>query len=549
MAELEALGKLRWKKIATIVAIYFLIVIIFLTGITPFKNSFNNMVSNILFSFSYWWFLPFIFPGVGLVYSSFLILNKSRIESIIKLGKKKKRVIVTLILLSSISALFMVIILFILGGSGIFWVAVLSSVKWLGLFGLGVIMLNLNSLIEKMEIKFPKISALKTKALFASYLILAGSLWFIAQQPLPLVITCGPYLTAPTESSMSVIWITNYDSIGWVEYGETPGLGSIEYETEAGLREDSNLRIHKIRLTGLLPGEEYYYQIHSQRVNKIMAYSADFGREISGELHSFKTFDSAQADASFAVLSDLHENGDWFYTFQDEIQESADFVVLNGDFISEFETENQLIRSILKPATDAFASEIPLVMVRGNHETRGALARSLGDYFDSPSGDYYYTFKHGPAGFLVMDTGEDKSDENFEYSGLVDFSDYRDVQTQWLNQTYASLWNETINQQIALMHNPLSPEIILSEEIEEWRVYQQQWATLLNEGGCDVLLSGHWHRNSIINATLGATDFPVIVSGGHANADDYTILIVNVNTTSIDYTYQYKQSVGMMGSI
>ena len=66
--------------------------------------------------------------------------------------------------------------------------------------------------------------------------------------------------------------------------------------------------------------------------------------------------------------------------------------------------------------------------VRGNHETRGRFARSLHDYIATPNGKFYYSFDAGPVHFVVLDTGEDKEDSHPAYSGLTDFTGYREEQ-------------------------------------------------------------------------------------------------------------------------
>lgn len=47
-------------------------------------------------------------------------------------------------------------------------------------------------------------------------------------------------------------------------------------------------------------------------------------------------------------------------------------------------------------------------MTRGNHENRGAYAQHWLDYFPTPTGETYYTFRRGPAFFIVLDGCEDK---------------------------------------------------------------------------------------------------------------------------------------------
>ena len=47
---------------------------------------------------------------------------------------------------------------------------------------------------------------------------------------------------------------------------------------------------------------------------------------------------------------------------------------------------------------------------------------------------FYYTFRHGPAFFVVLDCGEDKPDNDIEYSGLADFDRYRATAADWLKE-------------------------------------------------------------------------------------------------------------------
>jgi hypothetical protein len=94
--------------------------------------------------------------------------------------------------------------------------------------------------------------------------------------------------------------------------------------------------------------------------------------------------------------------------------------------------EPQLYRCVVDPCVQAFARHLPLVYVRGNHDTRGSFARHLLDYFPTDTGRYYYSFNHAGVAFLVLDGGEEKGDENVEYAGLVEFEPYLRQEVQWL---------------------------------------------------------------------------------------------------------------------
>jgi len=112
----------------------------------------------------------------------------------------------------------------------------------------------------------------------------------------------------------------------------------------------------------------------------------------------------------------------------------VDLAFLNGDMVHYVKDEAHLYRCVVEPCVQSFATRIPLVNVRGNHETRGGFARRLLDYFPADSGRYYYALRQGPVAFLILDSGEDKADTSSEYSGLVDFEPYLRREVEWLSR-------------------------------------------------------------------------------------------------------------------
>src|SRR5699024_8608909 len=100
--------------------------------------------------------------------------------------------------------------------------------------------------------------------------------------------------------------------------------------------------------------------------------------------------------------------------------------------------EAQIVQHLIEPCTAIFASEIPFIMSRGNHETRGAFRREFKQYFSYPTNKYYFSFKQGPVYWVVLDTGEDKPDDHPVYGGVVDFDSYRQEQVDWLTKVVTS---------------------------------------------------------------------------------------------------------------
>lgn len=83
------------------------------------------------------------------------------------------------------------------------------------------------------------------------------------------VILHGPYLVAPSETSVVIVWTTDTPCHSKVLYG-------IDHPTtEANNARDGMLpvgTIHSVRITGLKPGQSYRYQVVSTRVVKLKGY-------------------------------------------------------------------------------------------------------------------------------------------------------------------------------------------------------------------------------------------------------------------------------------
>jgi acid phosphatase type 7 len=158
-----------------------------------------------------------------------------------------------------------------------------------------------------------------------------------------------------------------------------------------------------------------------------------YGASVASPEYGFTTLDARKPAAAFVVVNDRHEKIAPLAASLASVEwTNVDLVFFNGDMVNSVKDEAQLNRCLVDPCVQSFATRIPLVYVRGNHEARGSFARRLPEYFPTASGRYYYTVRHGPVWFLVLDGGEDKGDENSEYSGLADFESYLRQQVEWL---------------------------------------------------------------------------------------------------------------------
>ena len=280
--------------------------------------------------------------------------------------------------------------------------------------------------------------------------VLAGS------APAVQIVT-GPYLQAPSETTMTVMWMTDRPCTSWVEFGQGDSLDRKTFHSRHGLI-DADQTIHRVTLRDLAPGTSYQYRVSSREITTFEPYKVVYGDTVHSDTYTFTTLDDKKDAFSFVVLNDIHErNAILASLMQRAAPKPYDLVFLNGDILGHIENEPQIVEHVLKPCTDLFASHTPFVYVRGNHETRGRFARRLPEYVALPDGRYYYAFDHGPVRFIVLDSGEDKYDNSKEYSGLVDFDRYRDIQQEWLRREIQSEAFRTAPFRVVLVHMPPQP--------------------------------------------------------------------------------------------
>ena len=328
----------------------------------------------------------------------------------------------------------------------------------------------------------------------------------------------GPYLQEVTSDGFTVVWTTDRDAVAWVEVA--PDDSTHFYAAPRPRHYDSHLgrhrisRLHRVRVEGLRPGQRCRYRIVQQ------AALDDRGKTRLGEVSGMDvyrrnpypaaTLDPSRPQTDFWVVNDIHGRDSLLrLLLGDAARERPDFICLNGDMTSSMESEEQLARGYLTTLSRLLSpAGIPLFFVRGNHEARGSFADRFCDYFPSPTGLPYYTFRQGPVFFVVLDGGEDKPDEDLAYGGLAAYDAYRQQQAEWLREVVRSDAFRTAPYRIVLMH-------MLPADGRSWHGEQQigrLFVPLLNGANIDLMLSGHYHRYGLYEPGTRGTDFPVLVN-------------------------------------
>jgi acid phosphatase type 7 len=347
---------------------------------------------------------------------------------------------------------------------------------------------------------------------------------------------CPPYLQALQSDSVVIRWITREKCYSWVEYGENERtLNKMAHCTNDGLVEANNT-VNVIVLQNLQPGKKYFYRAVSKKIESFNKGKLTYGETVHTNLFSFTTPKEQRhiETVDFIVFNDIHDRPESFAALmQHQDVGRKDFVFLNGDMFNNLNTESQVVDHLLQPLTALFASEVPFIFSRGNHEARGPFARQLADYFDGREQKFYYSFQHGPLYALVLDSGEDKEDNHPEYDGIVDFDAYRLKQKAWLQAEVKKKEFRNAKFKVLFVHIPLFYN--KNDEAHGAAHCREQWGSILNEAKIDLMISGHKHVYGIHPAVPGKHNYPIVIGGGPVDGRR-TIINVKVNRQALHLT-------------
>ncbi|KRB82029.1 FN3 domain-containing metallophosphoesterase family protein [Duganella sp. Root198D2] len=300
------------------------------------------------------------------------------------------------------------------------------------------------------------------------------------------VITEGPYLSALSDTSVSVMWMTDAPSHAKVRLSDGDSAREIEPQVDGLVPVGQR---HVVTITGLDPGKRYSYEASATRVVKLKPYWPDKGLSTASAAAAFTTFSPQQDKVSFSVVTDTHEDTARIGRLMKLVDwASADALLHLGDAFHWIDSEEQLWAKWLRPTVAAMGPGKPLLFARGNHELRGAFARQLAGYVPTPEGSYHYGRAMGPVHLLVLDTAEDKPDETNVYAQLNRTVPYREGELAWLRAHAASN-----------SHFSSAPFRVVAMHQGDWGWLPDNgaaWTALANQAGVDLVLAGHDHAFS-----------------------------------------------------
>ena len=325
-----------------------------------------------------------------------------------------------------------------------------------------------------------------------------------------------PYVQNPVNNGITIMWETTIPAYSWVEYGtDKSNLKRVRLIIDG--QAEFNESIHKIRLDNLTPGQTYYYRVCSQEILQYKAYSKKFGNIAQSDFYTF-TMPESDADSFTAVIfNDLHQRGNVFQALLKQIENvDYDFVVFNGDCIDDPANHEQATRFVKLLTEGVHGDRIPTLFIRGNHEIRNAYSIGLRKHFDYVGGKTYGAFNWGDTRIVMLDCGEDKTDDHKEYSGLNDFTQLRQEQVVFLQEELASKSFKKADKRILIHHIPLYGCDNLCKDL---------WEPLMKKAPFHVAINAHTHRFAYHPKGSLGNNYPAIIGGGN-RLENATVIIL-----------------------
>lgn len=308
----------------------------------------------------------------------------------------------------------------------------------------------------------------------------------------------GPYLQDAAVGSITIRWELDRPGPSAVEYGvagEMPHRVECEYQG----------RKHRVRLTGLRPGERYRYQLLA-------------GSERVGNDAEFRATPSGPSPFVFAVFGDCGAGTKEQYEVAKMVEQSpAEFVLLCGDIIYSRGEEEHYDLRFFAPYGQSLA-RMTFWPALGNHDVDskdGAAALAI---FDVPlngppglQGGRNYSFDYGNAHIAAIDS-------NASAETLRNFIG------PWLERDMAA---STQAWKFVFFHHPP----FSSAEHGENATMRDVMVPVFERAKLDIVFAGHDHSYERIKPQNGVT---YIVSGDggnrlyqHRHPHDYSATFYN----------------------
>lgn len=302
-------------------------------------------------------------------------------------------------------------------------------------------------------------------------------------------LTCKPTVFAIGKEYEIVLSLKTF-GLCFLKIGNT-----LYYEENSGVL-PSERRVLKIRVPQSALNAAKAYEVIFRETEERKRYWSVFFPPVSQKF-AFKPLEKRD-DIRLYYLSDVHNCFDQAKAAASYFGKDTDLFLFNGDMTEPMAEQNY--RRVLRFMGEVTGGEIPAVMARGNHDTRGRLAECYTEYFPANGKKTYYTFEVGPICGIVLDFGEDKLDTSLEYDsskdtpqeylGINRFHAYRAQELEFLKAVQPQ------KDKFTLILTHVCPAMVTKEVGGEFDIDRPLYAAIcqeLDRIAPSLMLCGHYH--------------------------------------------------------
>jgi hypothetical protein len=270
--------------------------------------------------------------------------------------------------------------------------------------------------------------------------------------------------TATPEQSIYISWNTQSEESTAVAYGTTVSMGDTVRLT--GIR-----YYHHVELTGLTPGQQYYYQVLP-----------------TGTIEQFSTFPVYSSTFDFVAFGDTRSDSVAHQSVIDRILDYPSVLSMHtGDLVND--GNNEADWRIYFNVEDTIIRDYHLVPAIGNHESPFWPYDTL---FPLPGMEDYYSIEYGNTHYTILNT---------------EMELYGD-QRAWLISDLDEASNDTLIDWIFVgFHRPPYSSGNHGSQID----VRDAWCSLLEQYNVDIVFNGHDHD---YERTIPINGVVYIVTGG-----------------------------------
>lgn len=357
----------------------------------------------------------------------------------------------------------------------------------------------------------------RLKKTLLTALLALGITYTSAQETNQFNINHGPYLQEVTADGASFNFTTSYPAFSSIELKQEGNTHSkIYFHTEYGMHAAYNT-FHSIRAEGLEPGSTYQYRIQTKEMREFQPYKIVFGDSITSQWYTFKTVNPNGKGGSLFIASDIHNDAAKLKTLLELCEyKTCDAFFYAGDVMNYMENDETPFKAFIDTSVEMFATSIPFELVRGNHETRGKMARVYPKLFPKKDGKIYGSYRIGDIMIVMIDCGEDKPDNIPAYAGLLDFDNYRSEQAEWLKRLVKTKEFKKAKYRIVISHYPTVNAFTDQPINHGCNDLTHKLLPILNDANINLMISGHTHKYAFHETNSAGNCFPVIVGSNQS---------------------------------